>query len=157
MDMIDHACSRFLVFLDRHGVVSAQGITRAVLKTFHLQDSHRTVAGKNAYAIKIQGFLRFLARPGYVTETLASARSTEMAPHTAMVTTLSDNQIATIYTFRQHVDRPIGWRNAAIILLELRMGLRASDIAHLKLADIAWNEGAVAFVQQKTGVRVHLP
>ncbi len=155
--MIDHACSRFLVFLDQHGVVSAQGITPAVVKSFHLQDSHRTVTGKNAYAIKIRGFLRFLARQGCVPDTLAGALSTEMAPRTTLVRTLSDCQIAALYTFRQHVNRPIGLRNAAIILLGLRMGLRASDIAHLKLADIVWNEGAIVFVQQKTGVRVHLP
>lgn len=155
--MINHACSRFLVFLDHHSVVSASGITPDVVKAFHLQDAHRTVSGKNAYAIKIRGFLRFLARQGYVPDTLAGALSTEMAPHTTMVRTLSDRQIAAVYTFRQHVDRPLGLRNTAIILLGLRMGLRASDIAHLKLVDIAWDEGAIAFVQQKTGVRVHLP
>lgn len=157
MAMIHHACSRFLVFLDHHGVVNAPGITPAVVKAFHLQDAHRTVSGKNAYAVKIRGFLRFLARQGYVPDTLAGALSTEMAPHTTLVRTLSEPQIAAIYTFRQRVDRPLGLRNAAIILLGLRMGLRASDIVHLKLSDIAWDEGAIAFVQQKTGARVHLP
>lgn len=157
VDMIHHACSRFLVFLNHQGVVSAPGITPALVKAFHLQDAHRTVSGKNAYAIKIRGFLRFLARQGDVPDTLAAALSTEMAPHTTLVRILSDRQMAAVYTFRQHADRPLGLRNAAIFLLGLRMGLRASDIAHLKLTDIAWDEGAIAFVQQKTGVRVHLP
>jgi len=157
LDMINHSCSRFIAFLDFHGVVSEKEITPEVMKAFQLQDYHRTVAGKNAYAIKIRGFLRYLARKGLVRETLELALSTEMAPHTSIVTTLSNHQIDAIYAFRHNVDRPIGLRNAAIITLGLRMGLRASDIANLKLADISWKEGSISFVQQKTGVYLKLP
>ena len=157
LDMIKNSCSRFIVFLDRHGVISEKGITPEVVKDFQAQDHHRTVAGKNAYAIKIRGFLRFLARKGLITVTLELAISTEMAPHTSIVTTLSDDQIDAIYTFRRNVNRPIGLRNAAIIMLGLRMGLRTSDIANLKLADISWREGSISFIQQKTGVHLKLP
>lgn len=113
--------------------------------------------GKNAYAVKIRGFLRFLAGKGLVPETLELAVSTEMAPHTSIVNTLSDNQIDAIYTFRQNVDRPIKLRNAAIIMLGLKMGLRASDITNLKLTDISWKESSISFIQQKTGVYLKLP
>jgi site-specific recombinase XerD len=115
------------------------------------------VEGKNAYAIKIRGFLRFLARKGLVPETLELAVSTEMAPHTSIVTTLSDNQIDAIYTFRQHANRPIKLRNAAIMMLGLRMGLRSSDIANLNLTDISWKESTLSIIQQKTGVHLKLP
>ena len=157
LDMIHNSCSRFIVFLDNHGIVSEKGIRPDVIKDFQAQDSHSTVEGKNAYAIKIRGFLRFLARKGLVPETLELAVSTELAPHTSIVTTLSDNQIDAIYTFRQNVDRPIELRNAAIIMLGLRMGLRASDIANLKLTDISWKESSISFIQQKTGVHLKLP
>jgi len=126
-------------------------------KDFQAQDNHSTVEGKNAYAIKIRGFLRFLARKRLVPETLELAVSTEMAPHTSIVTTLSDNQIDAIYTFRQNVTRPIELRNAAIIMLGLRMGLRASDISNLKLTDISWKDSSISFIQQKTGVHLKLP
>jgi len=157
LDMIHNSCSRFIVFLDNHGIVSEKGITPEVIKDFQAQDNHSTVEGKNAYAIKIRGFLRFLAGKGLVPETLELAVSTEMAPHTSIVTTLSDNQIDAVYTFRQNVDRPIELRNAAIIMLGLRMGLRASDIANLKLTDISWKESSISFIQQKTGVHLKLP
>ena len=113
--------------------------------------------GKNAYIIKIRGFLRFLAGKGLISETLELAVSTEMAPHTSIVTTLSDNQVDAIYTFRQNVTRPIELRNAAIIMLGLRMGLRASDISNLKLTDISWKDSSISFIQQKTGVHLKLP
>ena len=155
--MIHSSCSRFIVFLDNHGITGEKGITPEVIKDFQAQDNHRTVEGKNAYAIKIRGFLRFLAGKGLVPETLELAVSTEMAPHTSIVTTLSDNQIDAIYAFRQNVDRPIELRNAAIIMLGLRMGLRASDISNLKLTDISWKESSISFIQQKTGVHIKLP
>jgi site-specific recombinase XerD len=157
LNMIHSSCYRFIVFLDNHGIVSEKRITPEFIKDFQAQDSHSTVAGKNAYAIKIRGFLRFLAGKGLVPETLELAMSTEMAPHTSIVTTLSDKQIDAIYTFRQNVDRPIELRNAAIIMLGLRMGLRASDIANLKLTDISWKESSISFIQQKTGVHLKLP
>ncbi len=157
LDMIRNSCSRFLVFLDNHGITGEKGITPEVIKDFQAQDSHRTVEGKNAYAIKIRGFLRFLAGKGSVPETLELAVSTEMAPHTSIVTTLSDNQIDAIYTFRQNAGRPIELRDAAIVMLGLRMGLRASDISNLKLTDISWKEGSISLLQQKTGVHIKLP
>lgn len=141
LDMIHNSCSRFIIFLDNHGIASEKGITPEVIKDFQAQDNHSTVEGKNAYAIKIRGFIRFLAGKGLVPETLELAVSTEMAPHTSIVTTLSDNQIDAIYTFRQN----------------LRMGLRASDIANLKLTDISWKESSISFIQQKTGVHLKLP
>ena len=157
LDMIRNSCSRFLVFIDNHGITGEKGITPEVIKDFQAQDSHRTVEGKNAYAIKIRGFLRFLAEKGLIAETLEFAVSTEMAPHTSIVATLSESQIDAIYTFRQNAERPIELRNSAIIMLGLRMGLRASDISNLKLADISWKEGSISLLQQKTGVHIKLP
>ena len=157
LDMIHSSCSRFIVFLDDHGITGEKGITPEVIKDFQAQDNHRTVEGKNAYAIKIRGFLRFLAGKGLVLKTLELAVSTEMAPRTSIATTLSDNQIDAIYAFRQNADCPIELRNAAIIMLGLRMGLRASDISNLKLTDISWKESSISFIQQKTGVPLKLP
>ncbi|MBZ9633640.1 tyrosine-type recombinase/integrase [Clostridium sp. FP1] len=157
MCMIGSSCSRFIVFLDKRGIVSEKGITGEVIKDFQVHDNHSTIEGKNAYAVKIRGFLRFLARKGLIPDTLELAVSTEMAPHNSIVTTLSDKQIDAIYTFRQNVDRPIKLRNIAIVMLGLRMGLRASDIANLKLTDISWKENSISFIQQKTGVYLKLP
>jgi integrase len=43
-------------------------------------------------------------------------------------------------------------------MLGLKMGLRACDVARLKLSDISWDDdGTVSIVQKKTGQRLKLP
>jgi site-specific recombinase XerD len=155
--MIRNACSRFIVFLENQGVMDEKRITPEVIKNFQSQDPHSTVAGKNAYAIKIRDFLRFLARKRLVPDTLELAVSTEMAPHTSIVTTLTNDQINAIYAFRQNANRPMELRNIAILMLGLKMGFRTSDIANLKLTDISWKDSLISFIQQKTSVHLKLP
>ena len=57
------------------------------------------------------------------------------------------------------VDRriPKGKRDYAIILLGAVTGLRAIDIARLKLTDIDWRRGEIKIVQAKTGGSLALP
>jgi len=37
----------------------------------------------------------------------------------------------------------VGWRDRAILLLLARLGLRADDIAHLRLSDIDWKDASI--------------
>lgn len=57
------------------------------------------------------------------------------------------------------IDRrvPKGKRDYAIILLAVVTGLRAIDIARLKLSDIDWERGEIRIVQSKTGKSLTLP
>ena len=57
------------------------------------------------------------------------------------------------------IDRnlPLGKRNYAIILLGIVTGLRAIDIAKLKLENIDWVKGEINVKQSKTGKMVVLP
>jgi len=48
VNMIHSSYSRFIVFLDNHGIVSEKRITPEVIKDFQVQDNHSTVEGKNA-------------------------------------------------------------------------------------------------------------
>jgi integrase len=51
----------------------------------------------------------------------------------------------------------IGKRDYAAILLAVVTGLRATDIANLKLADIDWRNGEIKIIQSKTGNSLALP
>lgn len=57
------------------------------------------------------------------------------------------------------VDRTtaLGKRDYAILLMAIRLGIRASDICHLTIKDIQWNENSIEFCQQKTGIYQKLP
>jgi integrase len=48
-------------------------------------------------------------------------------------------------------------RGMAMILMGLRMGLRASDITKLKFSDISWKQRTVSVRQRKTGKFIKLP
>lgn len=50
-----------------------------------------------------------------------------------------------------------GKRNYAIVLLAARLGLRASDIAHLKFENLYWETCTILLDQYKTGRRIELP
>lgn len=50
-----------------------------------------------------------------------------------------------------------GKRDYAILLLVIRLGLRASDVRNLRYDNISWSQNMVSFTQYKTGIRVDLP
>lgn len=57
------------------------------------------------------------------------------------------------------VDRTtaLGKRDYAILIMAKELGVRACDIAHLKLNDISWENYEIRFVQSKTGAELVLP
>jgi integrase len=57
------------------------------------------------------------------------------------------------------VDRKtsFGKRDYAIMLIAVRTGLRACDIAAIKLNDIDWHSNEIRIIQQKTGIPITLP
>jgi site-specific recombinase XerD len=64
-----------------------------------------------------------------------------------------------IETLINSIDRSsrTGKRNYAIILLAARLGLRASDITHLKFENLHWERNAIRIRQYKTGNELELP
>ena len=44
-----------------------------------------------------------------------------------------------------------------MLLLGLKMGMRASDVVNLRIEDVNWDEASIRFVQKKTTVEVNLP
>jgi len=64
-----------------------------------------------------------------------------------------------IENMMQAVDRgsPKGKRDIAMILLAVRLGLRASDICSLKFENILWKTNTINLIQHKTKKRIELP
>lgn len=64
-----------------------------------------------------------------------------------------------IQAIEASVDRSsgVGKRNYAMLLLASRLGLRASDIAHLQFSNIDWEKNEISITQNKTGNPITLP
>ena len=148
---------RFFSFLDSRGICEPKGITPELVKEFHNTDKHTTAMGKNTYGVKVRQLLVYMAENNLVPQNLFLAVSTQCATCQNIVNVLSEEMEAAIYKYRVRASTPLELRNTAIIMLGLRMGLRASDIVNLKISDFRWQNQTVSFIQKKTGKPITIP
>ena len=59
--------------------------------------------------------------------------------------------------FRKTHREPIELRDIAIVLLGVRMGLRASDVLNLRFSDIDWIKHEISIIMIKTKTQINLP
>jgi integrase len=157
INMYRSSCLRFLKFLDKKDVKSCNMISPEIIKEFHVSDLHSTPEGRNAYSARIRGFLDYLSDMGYVPGTLKLAITTECAQKAEIIEILTDDEIDSVYSFRIKAGTPMELRNAAMVMVGLRMGLRSSDITNIKMADISWKERTISVQQKKTNKFLKLP
>lgn len=149
---------RFCRFLAVQGITAFSGITPEILKKFNIEDPHRTPEGKNAYNVRIRKFILYLAGRGLVgSPFLADALPCVSAPKVNLVQTLSEEESKKLEGYSDPDEPALGLRDRAILLIGLKMGLRASDITALKLEQIDWMEASIRFIQDKTDVEKILP
>lgn len=149
---------RFCRFLCESGVEDFMQLNADHLKQFNLSDQHETTDGKNAYNVRIRKFILYLADQGLISNrSIAFSLSCVSAPKTRIVRVLSPDEKDFLENSRFEKDEGLHLRNRAMLLIGLRMGMRASDIVSLKLEQIDWKHQCIHFVQQKTGVGKTLP
>jgi site-specific recombinase XerD len=157
IQMYRSACLRFLEYLDQTGITAWDMMTPEVIKDFHLSDPHTTPEARNAYASKCRGFLEYLSVKGHIPSTLQLALSNESSARIDIIRTLDENDISAIYEFKSRALTGIQLRNTAMVMIGLRMGIRASDITRLKLSGVSWKQGTISIQQAKTDKFLKLP
>jgi integrase len=155
--MYRSSCLRFLGYLSHAGITAWESVFPEVVKNFHLSDPHSTPEARNAYGAKVRAFLEYLAGKVLVPSSLHLALSNEHAPRVNIIRTLNEDDLTAIYDFRDHAQTGIQLRNTALIMLGLRMGIRASDITKLRLSDISWDKVTISVQQEKTDKFIKLP
>ncbi len=155
--MYRSSCLRFLDYLSDAGITAWENVSPEVIKIFHLSDPHSAPEARNAYAAKIRTFLEYLGSKGVVPSSLHLALSNEHAPRMNIIRTLDKDELTAIYDFLDHALAGIQLRNAAMIMLGLRMGIRASDITKLRMSDISWDQSTISVQQKKTDKFIKLP
>lgn len=157
IDMCRSSCIRFFLFLDSKGINSPSEITPIIVKEFHDADLHDTPQGKNAYAVRVRKLLEYMAVENLVPKNLYLAISTQCAPECRIVTIMDEAMISAVYEYRETVSSPMELRNTAIVMIGLRMGLRASDVVNLKVSDFNFGKRTLSFIQVKTRKEITLP
>jgi len=158
LDMIRSSIMRFCLYLDSVGIHSFRELNATHIKEFHTYDTHKTPQGKNAYNIRIRKFLIYLGENGFLTNPmLFISLPHTSAPKETIVVVLTEDEMAELSEQINRNDSRLTLRKKAILLLGLKMGLRASDVTNLSIDDINWGTASIRFIQKKTSVEINLP
>jgi len=150
------AIRKYLVFLQMNGHKNLDTVETHDLQQFILFCSEMTNGSVHNILIFMKRFYHYLndvkqiSLDGSILMYCSVIREDKIQKHLAWdeITKILDK-----------IDRSTdaGKRNYAIILLAVRTGMRAIDIANLRLKDIDWRNGTIQVMQQKTGLPVILP
>ena len=149
--------TRFLFFLDNNGCQRFDDLSVERIKGFNLQDQHSTNEGKNAYNVRIRGFLRFLETRGLVPKgipkALPSINSTKVRP--AVI--LSSDDQNSIKRYCEKTEQAGKYLESAVLKIATQTGLRGIDISKLRCDSIDWCNQEFSLIQQKTKRHIRLP
>jgi integrase/recombinase XerD len=136
----------------------SHALTRQQIERFVVLVSRRLRRGTLQHVVAhIRSFLRFLVMRGEAPVGLDSQIDT---PRSYRLEQLPKSlPWDTVCAFVESIDRTDvqGSRDYAMFMLIASYGLRACDVAGLKLEDIDWRTGQISFKQQKTKHQLVLP
>ena len=145
--------SGFLFYLNSKEVFDIEEVMEEHVLSFVSTPTNNQIVTVSS----IRFFLRFLFE-GHIIKTDLSA----VLQHYKWI---KREKLPSVYTKKEvleiessiHREDATGKRNYAMILLASRLGLRASDIAHLTFGNIDWENSEITFSQFKTGKMIELP
>lgn len=157
---IDHyvkQSARFMDYLASQHITSCKEISLTLIHSYI-----KTLAGYTYKTVElsicsIRAFLRFLLE--------AEEVQIDFASKTPMVQARKQTRIPSVWTEDElkklfvAIDRgsPKGKRDYAIILIACCLGIRCTDIKHLKMEDFCWEEKKLVFIQSKTRSPISFP
>ncbi len=145
--------SRFLIYLDSKLISTIEEVTEECILAFMSTQTNSHIGVVST----IRFFFRFLYEEQIIQVDLFT-----VLQHYKWV---KKEKLPSVYTTKEifkiessiHRENATGKRNYAMILLATRLGLRASDIAHLTFDNLDWGNSTIAFSQFKTGKKIELP
>lgn len=147
---------QFLNYVECLGIKSVGEITNEDVFAFIRQEAPRHKQTMSSLIRSVRKFIVFLRNKNLINLTADRFLTEAGRRREKSLPCFSDEDLQLIF---RSIDRTTdkGRRNYAVFLLALRTGLRASDIANLKLTDIDWQNNTLIVVQKKTGVAIELP
>lgn len=148
----------FCDFLLQKKLNSFEELDRNLINEFLRIDLHSTVNGTSGRNSVLRQFITFLEDNNYLADrTIHGVIPAKLAHPRKIITVLSDEQISHINEYRKTCNSPIELRDAAMVMIGLKLGFRSSDVINLKLSDIDWVNKKISITQYKTKVPISLP
>jgi site-specific recombinase XerD len=144
-------------FLHAHQVSDWRELQVQHLDRFVRQEAAHNIGRIQRVHKILRGLLRYLFSLGYLDRDWAAALRSPPDYHLARTPrALAAAQVLRILA---SIDRqaPGGKRDFVIVLLAASLGVRASEIAALRLEDLDWKQGVVRFAPLKNRHVLHLP
>ena len=125
---------------------------KADLRTLDVAEVHRVVLGvadrlspgaTRAFVGALRPFLRFLFATGRLSHDLSGAVPSVAGSRLASLPKAADPTAVQVLLGSCDRTTPVGRRDYAILVLLSRMGLRAAEVAAMRLDDIDWRAGQV--------------
>jgi site-specific recombinase XerD len=144
---------RLLTYLESKQVQSIEEITEVQIVTFISTSTNNKIF----VIASVRFFLQYL----YEEQLLAIDLSIPLQDFKyrrgeKLPTVYSENEVLQIEASIQRSDAA-GKRDYAMMLMATRLGLRASDIAHLSFSNLDWEQSTITLSQFKTGKEITLP
>lgn len=147
----------FTEYLVGKGIVALHTISPSIILLYATDSFPQKHSTKNYSLIVIRMFLQYLYDNKHIQRDLSLIVPKHCYRHQATVPSIySKTEVITIL---DSIDRStsMGKRDYAIIILAVRLGLRASDIAALEFNYLNWTANKISFSQMKTGHPIVLP
>lgn len=157
VDRCERTLYRFFCFLQEQNVDSVKDITSAtILLYFRGFDIQIKALVRNAVSALKSFFTYLFDRQLTDTDLSRTVPRHNIREQPKLPSTYRKDEIEKLL---QSIDRGsgLGKRNYAILLIAVRLGLRASDIAGLKFENILWDKNVIELYQCKTDKRIELP
>lgn len=132
--------------------VTAADVTRAVLD----ESATRSVGSVQFFVAAVRSFLKFCCREGLIDADLSAAAPTTTGRRSPLLPQGIEQREAQALLSSCDRRQAIGRRDHAVLLMLLRLGLRAGEVSRVRLEDIDWRVGQI-MVRGKGGRQDSLP
>lgn len=115
-------------------------------------------SSRHTMATSCRCMLRFLHAEGWITHDLAKrVFGPGRYQHEGIPSALSQEDVHAVLERTRRDETMSGRRDYAILTLLASYGLRASEVARLRVDDIDWRQGQIRIAHSKTGAETFLP
>jgi site-specific recombinase XerD len=148
---------RFFIFLRDNNISSVEKIDKSLINSFVNQLGFYSTCSRHNYGSTVRLYLKYLCDRGILNE--------DLSRHLPKIHYAGQSKLPSLYTkdeierLLKAVDRssPKGKRDYVMILLAVKLGLRASDVSQMQFENIHWEQNKIVIIQQKTGRELELP
>ena len=147
---------RYFLYISTHRHYNFNNVSCMDIRNFMIEISESRPKSMDDVVTVLKRLHYYLRNEGYTCIRFEPLLFTPRSRDKKIIPCISVDEIRNV---AEQVDRetPSGKRDNAILQLEIYTGLRAGDIANLRLTDIDWKNNEVRLVQGKTQEQLTLP